>query len=325
MTYKCNISKIKISKIKYEFQFPDKNLVLLKPLTVCNLACKYCYYEINSNLRSKKFANLDNIFKAINTINLKSNDYIFLSGGEFLLHPQYLEIVRFLKNKAFIILTTNGIDLYKHQKVLVEVDAVQVTLDSIKSRYHDEFRGKQEETINSLKELTQNEINTSILVVLSKKNIAEFDHILSFSIENNVNSIFIQLLWLPKSHQLYNSLVLDEDDIEAYLKIKNNLIKSNNKINIPQNFYLNLLQQAIKDDLKDYAVINCFGMDNVLVIDPYGNINHCLPYDFINLKNSNDYPNTQSRGLPFKNRICNYFSSECICFFGHITMDYKKR
>lgn len=311
-----------ISKI-FNFQFPKRKMVLIKPLTVCNITCKYCYYEINTNLRDKKLSSLVEMTNAIDKLDLNQDDYVFLSGGEFVLHPKSLDIAKYVREKAFIILSTNGVGLDKYKEILSEVNAVQVSLDSVTSDYHEEFRGKQKETIESIKFLKENDINTSIIVVLSKKNMDEFEDILAFALDHKLDGLFIQLMWLPKDHSLYNDLVPNDNDLKTYSKIKQCLKMVQNKLNIPQDFYLDLLERAITDNLGNYAIKNCFGMNNLLIVDPYNNINHCLPTNLI--KNSKDYPNTSSIGVPFENDICKYFSKECLCFFGQLTMNYKKR
>ena len=304
----------------HEFLCPNRKIWLVKPLTACNLNCKYCYYEINTVLKNNKPLSTTELMSVFKDLQFSKNDYIFLSGGEFLLHPNCFEIAKYLRNEGFTILTTNGINIPKHEKLIREVDGVQVSLDSVKSDYHDKYRGEQQKTIEGILYLTEHLVNTNIIVVLSKKNIDEFPNILSFCIENKVNGIFIQLLWLPKEHVLYNELILNKRDSESFKKVKHSLLQAKNKLHVPQNFYLELLETAIVSTLDNYEVKNCFGMKCLLTIDPYGNINNCLPSNLI--WSCEEYPTTEAAGYSFKNNVCGHFSNECLCFFGQLTMNY---
>lgn len=65
--------------------------------------------------------------------------------------------------------------------------------------------------------------------------------------------------------------------------------------------------------LDNYKVKNCFGINCLLTIEPYGSINNCLPSDLIN--DQNESPTTELSEFSFKNGVCSYFSNECLCFF----------
>ncbi len=310
---------------QFTLSYTKKKIVLFKPTTLCNLKCKYCYYELNTELMINQLISEDEFNSAIEKVDINDGDILFLSGGEYLIHPRSLDFIKTIRNiytNISIILTTNGVNLKRKKflPLLNSVDCIQISLDSVSSSYHDIYRGKQNETISSILSLKDFNFNLSLIVVLSKKNISEFHSILSFAIDNNINSIFIQLLWLPEKHQLYDELVLTEKDLDLYNNIMDSLISARCKIKIPPVFYLKLLREAISNNLSKYAVKNCFGLDNLLTIDPYGNINNCLPAEL--LQHTSSYPTTENLGNPAKDNNCAYFSVECLCFFGHLAMDY---
>jgi len=272
-------------------------------------------------LRSNQKLTHNELSNSLKSVKIKKNDYIFLSGGEFSLHPECVEIASFLRRKGFVILTSNGMNIQKNEKLIKEVNCVQITLDSITSDYHDRYRGMQQQTIQGIRYLTSHGINTNVIVVLSKKNVGEFTDILSFCLKNKVRGLFVQLLWLPKEHELYKELILDEQDLESYFKVKLSLLEVEDKIHVPSKFYLDLLETSITSTLENYVMKNCFGMKSLFTIDPNGNINNCLPSDII--KDLTDSPSTLTAGYSFEDGVCKHFSNECLCFFGHLAMDYS--
>ena len=87
----------------------DNTISWLEPTSQCNLHCEGCYRknEVNSHKSLEKVREELNVFKS-----LRKTDAISIAGGEPLLHPQIVDIVKMISemgNKPVI--NTNGIAL----------------------------------------------------------------------------------------------------------------------------------------------------------------------------------------------------------------------
>ena len=85
---------------------PDNAISWLEPTSACDLACDGCYRE---NVPSSHKP-LDIIQKEIETFHrLRNADGISIAGGDPLMHPQIVEIVRMIaKMGVKPIINTNG-------------------------------------------------------------------------------------------------------------------------------------------------------------------------------------------------------------------------
>jgi len=94
-----------------EMNFPIDFQVLWDLGRRCNYNCSYCWPSVHSN--TEKFADYETIIKAIDMIinhwaNKQQIRWNF-GGGEPTMHPQFLEILKYLKSKnQWVLVTTNG-------------------------------------------------------------------------------------------------------------------------------------------------------------------------------------------------------------------------
>ncbi len=140
----------------------------------CNYSCSYCWPYASS--KQKDHQPLDQILKTINSIKSQARERGFnsfhfsFSGGEPTLHPNYLEILKFLNddtrqtNYQSIHMTTNlsaGLGWFKKYAEATK-DLYRV---SITASYHTEFVEK-ESFAEKLIFLQQNDIQTTINMVM---------------------------------------------------------------------------------------------------------------------------------------------------------------
>lgn len=88
---------------------PDNAISWLEPTSACNLACDGCYRENVANSHKS----LDAVRDEVETfIRLRNSDGISIAGGDPLLHPQIVEIVRMIAEKGVKpVVNTNGASL----------------------------------------------------------------------------------------------------------------------------------------------------------------------------------------------------------------------
>ena len=97
--------------VAVEMNFPIDYQVLWDLGRMCNYNCTYCWPSIHSN--TEKFASYETIIKAIDMIinNWSEGKEIRwnFGGGEPTMHPQFIDILKYLKSKnQWVLVTTNG-------------------------------------------------------------------------------------------------------------------------------------------------------------------------------------------------------------------------
>ncbi|MCH7827625.1 MAG: radical SAM protein, partial [Bacteroidetes bacterium] len=90
---------------------PDNAISWLEPTSECNLACDGCYRdnEKNSHKSLEEVKHELDVFQR-----LRNTDCISIAGGDPLLYPNLIEIVKEIKSRGIKpIINTNGIALTK--------------------------------------------------------------------------------------------------------------------------------------------------------------------------------------------------------------------
>lgn len=116
---------------------------------------------------------------------------LILSGGEPLLHPNFIEasnIVR--KRNGHITMSTNGILIPKYIDVFEKNDGIQVSIDGDR-KAHDFIRGKgsYEKAVKGLKLLDEYGIRHTLSFTINKANKHCIDHIINLCVETDVRTL----------------------------------------------------------------------------------------------------------------------------------------
>ncbi len=191
----------------------------------CNLNCFYCHHEGNDS-HFKNVLTLDQIRKIASIVEKYSIEEIKLTGGEPLLHPDIVEIVRIFHNIPSvkeISMTTNGLLLKSLAKPLKKagLDRLNIGCDSFSKSSVKSFTaiqpGLQEAKAAGFSPLKIN------MVVLKGINDHEVPQFISFT---QKEGIILQIIELIKSNLdgLYEKYHISLDSIE------NELIKQNARI-----------------------------------------------------------------------------------------------
>lgn len=130
---------------------PDNAISWLEPTSACNLSCDGCYRE-NVKDSHKSFEEVKHELDVFQK--LRTSDCISIAGGDPLLHPRILDIVRDIKSRGLKpILNTNGKALTK--ELLIELKKAGVFgftfhVDSKQGR-NGKWKGKNEVELNELR------------------------------------------------------------------------------------------------------------------------------------------------------------------------------
>lgn len=157
----------------------------------CNFRCPNCYRGVDRKDHRHTHKPLEGIKEEIIELeNIRNCETISLAGGEPLLHPDFLKIIRFIKKRSlYSLLFTNGSLL--DERMIRELKAVGITgiivhIDSLQGR-----EGyKTEEDLNSLREYYMNMINKykiycGFIATLSEENINETMDVIRWAQKNS--------------------------------------------------------------------------------------------------------------------------------------------
>src|SRR3989339_58556 len=143
------IDHLKLYRLPWNLS--DNAISWLEPTSMCNLACDGCYRE-NQKDGHKTF---EQVKHELDIFQQKRNsDCISIAGGDPLLHPQIIEIVRDIKSRGLKpIINTNGHALNKDFLIKLknaEVFGFTFHVDSKQGRAGN-WKGKNEIELNELR------------------------------------------------------------------------------------------------------------------------------------------------------------------------------
>lgn len=113
--------------------------VYLYATSHCNSNCSYCVFRYSNKELPRVHLSLDTIIDTWENSELLENCGVVVQGGEFTLHPEALEIMKYLRSVSpKLTLLTNAVDV-ELARPLIEY-ATQVTI-SLDGPSHDKARG----------------------------------------------------------------------------------------------------------------------------------------------------------------------------------------
>ncbi|MHA1399214.1 MAG: GTP 3',8-cyclase MoaA [Candidatus Heimdallarchaeaceae archaeon] len=211
-----------MSKIRIVDRF-DREISRLRisVISSCNLSCPYCHKEGYDNDPSLSKLSLEQIRKLTWVINKYDLYSVKLTGGEPLLHPQIIDIVRIISEETSVTdisMTTNGLLLNKYARKLKDAGLNRVNISCDSYHYNRLYKSldniKDEIKIAQEVELTPIKIN---MVLLKSVNEDEVEPMIQFAGENNLILQIIELINIDKEYFNEYHLGLEklEEELEA--------------------------------------------------------------------------------------------------------------
>jgi radical SAM protein with 4Fe4S-binding SPASM domain len=157
----------------------------------CNMRCPHCLIDYSKGMIETGMSEAEHILDE-----LKKNQVfnITFSGGEPLLHPNLLDILKKASEMNFgLRLSTNGLLLNRtllNELLETGVFCLQVSLDGLKGT-HDAFRGldgSYEKAVEALKMSSDSGLHTTMSTMIIKRNLAEIPQILDLAVELGASS-----------------------------------------------------------------------------------------------------------------------------------------
>ncbi|MCD6099146.1 MAG: radical SAM protein [Candidatus Marinimicrobia bacterium] len=285
----------------------------------CTSRCRMCaMWKRGKNANIREELSLDEWKIVMDMLSELGVSIVEFFGGDALLRKDVLiPLIEYAHNKdIFTELPTNCNLLDKSTATrLVEagLDVVWISLDGIGST-HDSVRGKQgtfehvNEAIKNLMEAKNDNNTPKIMIncVISKMNLGNFEEIISYASEMNIEGIDFEYVGeIPSASILnsridgviptpfyissYDSLLLNEKEA-VFLKKKLAVLKETFHGNGKLRINTTKIDCLTTKDLTQGRFPNkrCYICRNIVTIDPYGNVMGCLHFNnyyFGNVRN----------------------------------------
>ena len=170
----------------------------------CNLACKHCWIAPTFQPNGATGGHLDyELLKmAINEGIPLGLRHVKLTGGEPLLHPDFIRIVDLLKKKQLgLTIETNGVlmeeSLVQHLKQSGALHHISISLDGAIPETHDPFRGVKgcfEKTCKAIRLLAETGFRPQVIMSIHKDNVSEMEALVNLSIRLGASSVKFNLV-----------------------------------------------------------------------------------------------------------------------------------
>jgi len=200
-TFQKGISLVMRSMAHYGPTYPQK--FIAPPVVVwnftnsCNLKCKHCYQSAGKRLPDEL-----SLSKRLNVIDQLAAEDVFsiaFSGGEPLMDKDIWPVIkRAKKHSMYVSIATNGTLLTKEiakKMADVGVDYVEVSVDSVNPKKHDEFRGVPgawEKTVEGIKNVVeQDSINVGLAPTITRMNFDELEDLIKLAMKLKVDKFFV--------------------------------------------------------------------------------------------------------------------------------------
>jgi MoaA/NifB/PqqE/SkfB family radical SAM enzyme len=245
----------------------------------CNCKCLFCSRwkkHDKVELSTPEILNLCEEFR-------KADVYtVAVAGGEPLIHPDILEILKCLKTKNIRInLCTNGfyLDEMADDLISIGVDQITVSMDSSIPGNHDKFRGspglyqKAARGINQILEKREKTPRTAVRMTLHEQNFHEISQFLT-QWKNRVDLCMFQPL-----HIGLNNLYMIQDSSLQPVKSVRQFKKLFQENALTDNF-CNANMPKYLEDPKFFSRFPCYAGYLFARIDPYGNVFPCVEQNY---------------------------------------------
>lgn len=168
----------RIRSVIKQSPIPSLRYLELQITNRCNLKCKHCFVISGKCYKTQELS-FKKIKKILKEFEKMQGLRVLITGGEPLLHSEFIKINDFIKGLAIRkILFTNGLLL--NNKILenLNVEEIQISLDGMK-KGHETLRGKGtfNKTLEAIKKAIEYGFQVSVATVIHKGNITEFDEL----------------------------------------------------------------------------------------------------------------------------------------------------
>ncbi len=203
---------------KEELEFPKK--IWIHVNDVCNLSCSFCYSNVSCENNGYKDLDYNRVVKFLQEIPQENRKEIVISGGEPFLYKYLenltIELKHYLKFEEVTIITNGTVNHENYERILPNIDILQISLDGTSSDLNDKLRGKGSfnntiQGIYKANNLGLSNLALKVSVTLTKDNIEDLPNYPKFAYENNIEHIHInKIVYVGKAINFYQRPTFEE-------------------------------------------------------------------------------------------------------------------
>lgn len=193
----------------------------------CNLKCSYCFND--SGMPMKYELSLNEWNDILNVSKNYGAKSILITGGEFMMRNDSIEILNFALDKGFkTSILSNGYKVNNlENSILNKLQKAQISVDSYNKFVHDARRGEGswEVAISAINYLRKNNVPIEISATIS--NIQELEGLAKLAMDKNSKLLVRPLQALGRSKEQYNPQGIKDkhgdiivEDFERYVPIE---------------------------------------------------------------------------------------------------------
>ncbi len=285
---------------------------------ICNFSCEHCSvnnFMLDTKQKKERYKNartfmLDDVRELSRQGDKMGLANVVITGGEPMIYKDFDQLIEALDPSRWYIATdTNGwfFDLKKAQHVKsIGVDKIQISLDGLEEKQHDNFRRKPGsykrvmKAIDATKEAGLN-LNVSTVVWKSRLRSKEFKNFLKW-MDNNKIPLYISLAKPVGAYAGNLEEICNSDDIEYINELCNEF---SSFTHWTPSYGLNL---------------GCIAVKRMISISHYGDIMPC-PYTHISLGNFFKEPLKDIVDRALQLKLFSYGEKQT-CFIGNIDHEF---
>ena len=257
----------------------------------CNFKCEHCSIKKFQGKKKGRFFAISDVKELSRQADEMGLAHIVITGGEPLVFPDFDDLVEAINPEKFYITSdTNGWFLdaarAKHLKS-IGVDKIQLSLDSLSAREHDEFRrkaGSHERAMRAIDAALGAGLNIILATVVTKQRIRsqEFIDFLEFAKGKGIG-VFVTYAKPVGSWEGNFDVLVNKDDMDYMRELEKRY-----------NVFTHLTPSYGLD-------LGCIAVKRMVSITKYGDVMPC-PYIYTSLGNFFEEPlrDIVERGLRIK-------------------------
>lgn len=257
------------------------SLLYIELTTECNSKCKYCdYWKINPyDMDMKLLKRVETQFKKFRISNL------IFTGGEPLLHSNFIQIVEKIKNMInpkICTLMTNGLLLKKYENEISNFfNRIVISIDGFDEHSYNETRG-----INGFKQVLDNinffkekykTIEIRIKTTLHPELIPFIPNFIEVAKKNKINRISFNALDTVSQNAFFRTDIQEER--KYILNMINNVISKLEKNQDTQIMVedIDILKKTLlRNTQKSSTFPKCNALDSTIIIHSNGDVRLCF-------------------------------------------------
>lgn len=257
--------------------------VQMAPTSACNLNCLYCFAQFHQ--REIQFFPFSRLKKVIEGLAELGTRFIMLTGGEPMMYPQIIPLIRLIsENNIECLLNTNGVLVNGRMDELDGVDIYSISLDGPRE-LNDYYRGKgvYDKVLKVISEARSRGKRIQLQFTMTKNILEAFAHVNEIAEQYGC---FIGINFLRPQSQVSGKVISPEeasqdeimDFVDWLIKEKPWTVPYSPRLlryvkNWPYDFRRHLI--ASKSELRGFKPIPCAAGRFMIAIEQQGNIFPC--------------------------------------------------